>query len=76
MSDKQTFDDFIEAMQVLCPITPSEQALASCAWFNRQGVIFNQELEIINLKAELAVLKKQLERSQQLNTQQTELQNV
>ena len=60
MSDKQTFDDFIEAMQVLCPITRSEHALASCAWFNRQNIIFNQELEIINLKAELEVLKKQL----------------
>lgn len=64
MSDKQTFNEFIEAMQVLCPITPSERALASCAWFNRQGVIFNQELEIINLKAEVEVLKKQLKELQ------------
>ena len=71
MSNKQTFDDFIEVMQVLYPITPSERALASCAWFNRQGVIFNQELEIINLKAELEVLKKQL-----ADMQLEEMQNV
>ena len=71
MSNKQTFNDFIEAMQVLCPITPSERALASCAWFNRQRVIFNQELEIINLKAELEVLKKQL-----IDAQPEEMQNV
>ena len=71
MPNKQTFDDFIEAMQVLCPITPSERALAACAWFNRQGVIFNQELEIINLKAELEVLKKQL-----ADMQLKEMQNV
>ena len=71
MSNKQTFDDFIEAMQVLCPITPSERALASCAWFNRQRAIFNQELEIINLKAELEVLKKQL-----ADMQLEEMQNV
>ena len=71
MSDKQSFDEFIEVLEVLCPISPSERALASCAWYNRERVIFNKELEIINLKAELAVLKKQLN-----DIQQTELQNV
>lgn len=64
MSDKQSFSEWYESQDDRLFYTPSERALASCAWFNRQGVIFNQELEIINLKAELAVLKKQLKELQ------------
>ena len=66
MSDKQSFSEWYESQDDKLLYTLSGRALAASVWYHKQAEITNQMLEIINLKAELAVLKKQL----------TELQNV
>ena len=76
MPKKQSFSEWYESQDDKLFYTPSGRALAASVWYHKQAEINNQMLEIIDLKAELAVLKKQLERSQQVTTQQTELQNV
>ena len=75
MSNKQSFSEWYESQDDKLLYTLSGRALAASVWYHKQAEITNQMLEIIDLKAELAVLKKQLERSQQVNTQLTELQN-
>ena len=65
MPNKQSFSEWYESLDDKLFYTPSARALAASVWYHKQAEINNQMLEIIDLKAELAVLKKQL----------TELQN-
>lgn len=64
MSDKQSFSEWYESQDDKLFYTPSGRALAASVWYYKQAEITNQMLEIIDLKAELAVLKKQLKELQ------------
>lgn len=64
MPNKQSFSEWYESQDDKLFYTPSGRALAACVWYHKQAEINNQMLEIIDLKAELAVLKKQLKELQ------------
>ncbi len=64
MSNKQSFSEWYESQDDKLYYTPSGRALAASVWYNKQAEINNQMLEIIDHKAELAVLKKQLKELQ------------
>lgn len=64
MPNKQSFSEWYESQDDRLFYTPSGRALAASVWYHKQAEINNQMLEIIDLKAELAVLKKQLKELQ------------
>ena len=64
MPNKQSFSEWYESQDDKLFYTSSGRALAASVWYHKQAEINNQMLEIIDLKAELDVLKKQLKELQ------------
>ena len=64
MPNKQSFSEWYESQDDKLFYTSSGRDSAASVWYHKQAEINNQMLEIIDLKAELAVLKKQLKELQ------------